>query len=211
MPFQMVYTAERVAYRNLVRGVQPPATASRRNPYREWIGAMIRADIFGYVSPGQPQAAAVLSYQDAALSHTANGIYGEMWAAALVAAAFASSSAMEALEQAALVVPAHSRLSESLRLTMSTFEEGGSWDDAMQSMEKRLDGYHWVHTINNAEVVSAALLWGDGDFSRTIGLAVEAGLDTDCTGATGGIGIWGLARHSQPAPALDCPTRGQDA
>jgi ADP-ribosylglycohydrolase len=186
MPFHMVYTAERVAYRNLVQGLGPPATANRRNPYREWIGAMIRADIFGYVSPGDPQAAAVLSYQDAALSHTANGIYGEMWAAALVAAAFTCSSAMEALEQALRVVPAQSRLSESLRLTIRRFEEGGSWDEAMQSMEQRLAGYHWVHTINNAEVVTAALLWGQGDFSRTIGLAVEAGLDTDCTGATSG-------------------------
>jgi hypothetical protein len=179
MPFHMVYTAERVAYRNLVRGVQPPATASRHNPYREWIGAMIRADIFGYVSPGDPQAAAVLSYQDAALSHTANGIYGEMWAAALVAAAFASSSGVEALEQAVLVVPTRSRLSESLRLTLSTFAEGGSWEDAMQSMEKRLEGYHWVHTINNAEVVSAALLWGDGDFSRTIGRHLRFRRDVD--------------------------------
>jgi ADP-ribosylglycohydrolase len=186
MPFHMVYTAERVAYRNLVQGLQPPVTATVHNPYREWIGAMIRADIFGYASPGDPQGAAVLSYQDAALSHTANGIYGEMWAAALVAAAFASSSAREALDQANPTVPARSRLAESLQLTMSAFDSGGSWESAMEAMEKRLEGYSWVHTINNAEVVTAALLWGEGDFSRTIGLAVEAGLDTDCTGATAG-------------------------
>ena len=199
MPFDMVYTAERVAYRNLVWGLQPPATATCRNPYREWIGAMIRADIFGYVAPGDPQSAAVLSYQDAALSHTANGIYGEMWAAALVAAAFTSLSAKEALEQAARVVPARSRLSESLHLTLRTFEQGGSWDDAMQSMEQRLEGYHWVHTINNAEVVTAALLWGEGDFSRTIGLAVEAGLDTDCTGATAG-SVFGALHGTMSLP-----------
>lgn len=199
MPFHMVYTAERVAYRNLVRGVRPPATATVRNPYREWIGAMIRADIFGYVSPGDPQGAAELSYQDAALSHTANGIYGEMWAAALVAAAFATSSAKEALQQAARVVPAWSRLAESLQLTMTTYEEGGAWEDAMASMGKRLEGYHWVHTINNAEVVTAALLWGEGDFSRTIGLAVEAGLDTDCTGATAG-SVYGALHGTAELP-----------
>jgi ADP-ribosylglycohydrolase len=201
MPFHMVYTAERVAYRNLVQGLQPPATATARNPYREWIGAMIRADIFGYASPGDPRGAAVLSYQDAALSHTANGIYGEMWAAALVAAAFASSSARDALDQAVRVVPARSRLSRSLQATLSAFDGGGSWESAMESMEKRLEGYHWVHTVNNAEVVEAALLWGEGDFSRTIGLAVEAGLDTDCTGATAGSvfgalhGTGSLPRH----------------
>lgn len=200
MPFHMVYTAERVAYRNLVHGLEPPATATVRNPYREWIGAMIRADIFGYVSPGDPSAAAELSYQDAALSHTGNGIYGEMWAAALVAAAFTAEDAKQALDLAGQVVPPRSRLAESLRLTVSAYEEGSSWDDAMASMEKRLDGYHWVHTINNAEVVTAALLWGEGDFSRTIGLAVEAGLDTDCTGATAG-SIFGALHGTRAVPS----------
>jgi ADP-ribosylglycohydrolase len=186
LPFTMVYTAERVAYRNLIYGMEPPSTATHRNPYREWIGALIRGDMFGYVSPGDPGAAARLAYQDAALSHTANGIYGEMWAAALIAAAFSSTTAQEALDAALRVVPPRSRLAEALRTTMDAHKNGKSWDEAMASMEGRLGGYNWVHTINNAEVVAAALLWGDGDFSRTIGLAVEAGLDTDCTGATAG-------------------------
>ena len=70
----------------------------------------------------------------------------------------------------------------------------------MEYMEQRLDGYHWVHTINNAEVVAAALLWGEGDFSRTIGLAVEAGLDTDCAGATAGSVFGALHGTSRPFP-----------
>ncbi len=200
MPYETVYTAERIAYGNLILGLQPPETAHHHNPYREWIGALIRADIFGYVSPGDPGGAARLAYQDAALSHTANGIYGEMWAAALVAASLASSSAREALEQAMLVVPARSRLSVSLRATINAHEAGQSWDEAMDYMERRLAGYHWVHTINNAEVVAAALLWGEGDFSRTIGLAVEAGLDTDCDGATAG-SVFGALHGTKAIPA----------
>jgi ADP-ribosylglycohydrolase len=200
LPFEMVYTAERVAYRNLIYGMFPPATATHHNPYREWIGALIRGDMFGYVLPGAPGAAARLAYQDAALSHTANGIYGEMWAAALVAAAFTSGSAREALDSALGAVPARSRLADALRTTLAAHANGVSWDDAMASMEIRLAGYHWVHTINNAEVVAAALLWGNGDFSRTIGLAVEAGLDTDCTGATAG-SVFGALHGLDALPA----------
>lgn len=200
MPYEAVYTAERAAYRNLVNGLLPPETARYRNPYREWIGAMIRADIFGYVSPGDPAAAARLAYQDAALSHTANGIYGEMWAAALIAASFTAASVREAIEQAMLVVPARSRLTSSLRATISAHDAGQSWDQAMDAMSQRLDGYHWVHTINNAEVVTAALLWGDGDFGRTIGLAVEAALDTDCDGATAG-SVFGALHGTRAIPA----------
>jgi ADP-ribosylglycohydrolase len=199
MPFGMVYTAERVAYRNLVGLLEPPATARFRNPYREWIGAQIRADIFGYVSPGDARRAARLAYPDAALSHTGNGIYGEMWAAALIAAAFTSSDAREALEQALLVVPARSRLAASLRAVLDEHAAGRSWEQAMEAMDQRLPGYSWVHTINNAEVVSAALLWGDGDFSRTIGLAVESSLDTDCDGATAG-SVFGALHGTKAIP-----------
>lgn len=186
LPFTQTYTAERVAYRNLVRGHDPAEAARMFNPYREWIGAMIRADAFGYVCPGDPRGAALLAYKDAALSHTGNGVYGEMWAAALVAASLSVPAAREALDIAGMVIPARSRLAGALRDVRASYDSGASWEEATDQVEQRLGHYHWVHTINNAAAVAAALLWGEGDFTRTIGYAVEAGLDTDCDGATAG-------------------------
>ncbi|HEX6026209.1 MAG TPA: ADP-ribosylglycohydrolase family protein [Solirubrobacter sp.] len=186
LPFMQVYTAERAAYRNLILGLKPPLTARYRNPYREWIGAQIRADVFGYVCPGDPEAAARLGFVDASLSHVANGIYGEMWAAALIGACFTATSMSEALAAALAVVPARSRLAEALRHVAEQHARGVSWDDLRDGLEQRYGSLSFVHTINNAAVVAAALLYGEADFSRTIGLAVEGGWDTDCNGATAG-------------------------
>jgi hypothetical protein len=113
LPFTRTYTAERVAYRNLVQGLHPPQTATYRNPYREWIGAQIRADIWGHVSPGSPRQAATLAFRDAAVSHTANGIYGEMWSAALIAACFAAADLAGALATSLEHIPPRSRLAEA--------------------------------------------------------------------------------------------------
>ena len=56
----------------------------------------------------------------------------------------------------------------------------------MDAIEAKFGHYSWVHVINNSAVIVAALLWGEGRFGRTVGLAVESGLDTDCVGATAG-------------------------
>jgi ADP-ribosylglycohydrolase len=186
LPYGQTYTAERAAYRNLVAGLAPPATALVDNPYREWIGAQIRGDLFGYVCPGDPRRAARLAFADACLSHTANGLYGEMWVAALLAIAATTQDLPAALRASLDHVPPGSRLAEALDDVLGMFHTGLSWDVAVEQIEARYGHYHWLHTINNAACVAAALLWGGGDFARTVGLAVQSGLDTDCDGATAG-------------------------
>ena len=200
LPFMQVYTAERVAYRNLVHGLAPTEAASHHNPYREWIGAQIRGDVYGWVHPGDPRAAALLAYQDAALSHTENGIYGEMWAAALLASAFTAGTAREALESSLEHVPPRSRLAEVVRDVLGQHAAGRSWDDALAHIQATYGHYGWVHTLNNAALVVAGLLWGEGDYARTVGLTVQGGWDTDSNGATAG-SVAGVLLGTERLPA----------
>jgi ADP-ribosylglycohydrolase len=185
-PFEQVYTAERVAYRNLVLGMRDHDAATFRNPYREWIGAQIRGDAFGWTHPGDPRSAATQSFVDANLSHVGNGIYGEMWAAALVAAAFTADTAFEALTMSLDHVPPRSRLFEALQDVTSRFDSGATWEDTLDAIQASYGHYSWVHTVNNAAVVAAGLLWGDGDYAASVGLTVQGGWDTDSNGATAG-------------------------
>ena len=185
VPFTQTYTAERAAYRNAIHGLRPPDTASHRNPYREWIGALIRADVFGYVNPGRPAEAARLALVDARLSHVANGIYGEMWGAALVAAGLATDSAEAALRVSLAVVPGRSRLAEALNGVLRLHGAGAGHVAALDWVDAQLGRYSWVHTLNNAALIAIALLWGR-DFTEATAISIEGGRDTDSTTATVG-------------------------
>ena len=185
-PYHKVYTAERVAYRNLVDGLAPPQTATWRNPCREWIGAQIRADAFGYVFAGQPGRAAEIGYRDARLSHTKNGIYGEMFIAAATAAAFTVQNPREAIEIGLSEIPKDSRLAACIRDIITQCENAGDWDVVSDHINERYAFYQGCHTITNAAVVTLALLMGESDFEKTITIAIMAGHDTDCNGATAG-------------------------
>lgn len=186
LPLFQTYTAERVAYQNLARWVPLDRVGEFENPYREWIGALIRADIFGYVCAGNPRAAALLAHRDAILSHRSNGVYGAMWAAALVASAFTADSPAESVTQSLQHVPPGSLLAREVVAVLNSFAAGDSWDAALVALEARYGGMHWVHTLNNAGALTAAILWGAGDVAATAGLAAQAGLDADSIGATAG-------------------------
>ncbi|MGW3588421.1 ADP-ribosylglycohydrolase family protein [Streptomyces fungicidicus] len=186
LPYLQTFTAERVAYRNLANGLRPPLTATYDNPYQEWIGALIRADIHGWTSPGAPRRAASLARRDAVLSHTGNGVYGAMWAAALISAAFTAPAVRHAVDEALTVIPAGSRLARTVRRVASLRDAGLAWEDTLTTLAEETAGLGWIHTVPNAAVLTAGLLYGAGDFSRTIALTVRGGLDTDSNGATAG-------------------------
>jgi ADP-ribosylglycohydrolase len=185
-PYWQIYTAERVAYRNLVNGILPPKSATYINPYREWIGAQIRADMWGYVAPGMPNLAAEFAYRDASLSHVKNGIYGEMFVSAMISAAFATNNIEKIIETGLSVIPKKSRLTEAAKDVLAWSKESKDWKDTWNKINQKYGHYHFVHTINNAAIVVMGLLHGKGDYPKSISISVMGGFDTDCNGATTG-------------------------
>ena len=199
LPYLQVYTAERAAYRNLVNGLQPPETATYMNPYREWIGAQIRADTWGYVAPGDPELAAELAYKDASLSHVKNGIYGEMFVSAMISAAFATVNIEEVIEIGLSAIPKKSRLTEAIKNVMEWSKQFSDWRDTWNKINEKYGQYHFVHTINNAALVVMGLLYSGGDYEKGITISVMGGWDTDCNGATVG-SILGVMLGAEKLP-----------
>ena len=191
IPFAQTYTAEGVAYRNFALGIWPPDSAQYRNPFREWIGAQIRGDIFGYVMPGRPQQAAELAFKDASISHTKNGIYGEMFVAAMVSAAFVETRVDDIVSAGLNQIPSQSRLAETIRNTQQwcraeMSKKSQQWQNVWSEIDKNYGHYHGVHTINNAGLVVMGLYFGQRKFEEGIVSTVLAGWDTDCNAATVG-------------------------
>jgi ADP-ribosylglycohydrolase len=186
LPAARVFTAERVAYRNLLSGLTPPETARRHNPFREWIGAQIRTDVYGWVNPGRPGAAAELAYRDAVVSHVRAGVYGALWVAAMTSAALVAADVDAVLDAGEAVLPPESRFAAAVRDARALGTGAGDWEAVLDAIYARHGHLHWVHVQNNAALVAAALAYGRGDLERSICAVVSGGWDTDSNGATVG-------------------------
>jgi ADP-ribosylglycohydrolase len=203
IPILHLCTAERVAYRNLSNLIPPPMSASFRNPHREWIGAQIRADFWGYAAAGNPELAAEYAWRDASISHVKNGIYGEMWAAAMIAAAFVTDDIRTIIEAGLAQIPEKCRLADYIEHVLEWHDLEIDYDTVSYRVHEMWDedrAHDWCHTISNAMIVAIGLLWGEGDFGKTICRAVQPCFDTDCNGATTG-SILGILHGRKALPA----------
>ncbi|MCX4761263.1 ADP-ribosylglycohydrolase family protein [Streptomyces sp. NBC_01275] len=188
LPAGRTFTAERLAYRNLLSGIEPPHTARHRNPFREWIGALIRADVHGWTNPGDPAAAAEQAHRDATLTHTANGVYAAMFTAAVIATAATGTHGVHACLRTGLtVIPPRSRLALAIAHAVRLAREHPDFDAVVDELHAtHAETHHWVHAIPNTALVAAALAHADGDFTGSVRRAVSGGWDTDSVGATAG-------------------------
>ncbi|MFI1163766.1 ADP-ribosylglycohydrolase family protein [Streptomyces sp. NPDC020801] len=199
LPAGRTFTAERVAYRNLLLGIGPPHTARHRNPFREWIGALIRADMHGWTNPGDPAAAAEQAHRDATLTHTANGVYAAMFAAAVIATATTGAHDVHTCLATGLrVVPPGSRLARAIRHAIQLAAGREDFESVVDELHATHSAYHWVHAVPNTALIAAALTHADGDFAGSICRVVSGGWDTDSGGATAG-GIAALLAGSPAA------------
>jgi ADP-ribosylglycohydrolase len=194
LPAGRTFTAERVAYRNLLDGVPVDRAALVANPFREWIGAQIRTDVYGWANPGDRTAAGRLAVVDARLSHTRAGVHGAVWVAAMSAAALSLEDARDVVNAGLEAIPADGEIAKAVRIGLGL--AGTGLDDALAELHATYEGMHWVHAVNNSALAAYALAAADGDFETGIAIATMGGWDTDSVGATVGAVLGAL--HGVP-------------
>ena len=209
-PAGKVATAERIAYLNLLAAVDIDAVATTSNPYREWIGALIRTDVYGWVNPGQPRTAAALAYRDARLSHRRNGVYGAMWVAAVCSAAVVTDDVEQIFAAGASVIPAGSGFAQAVAFGREVARTETDREQALDLIHERYAGWHWVHAITNgcsiAWAIQAAADRG-WDYTDGITGVVTCGWDTDSAGATVGSVIGAVLGSESLPPQWIAPLR----
>jgi ADP-ribosylglycohydrolase len=197
--YQQVCTAETQAYLNFTQvtahmKADKPENWKERidwvrtylNPYREWIGAQIRVDSYGYGAAGNPELAAELAWRDASFSHVKNGIYGAMFISAMIAAAFVESNPEKIVEIGLSEIPSNCRLYHDVKKAVEIAKKSKEQVELVDNIWEVFKHYHPVHTNNNAALCAAALVFAKGDYEKAITTAVLGGWDTDCNGATVG-------------------------
>jgi ADP-ribosylglycohydrolase len=155
------------------------------NPKDEFCGALIRADAYGYACPGHPALAAELAWRDASYTHRRTGIYGTMFAAAAIAAAFVVDDPIEIFRIALQHVPQRSRFADVVRHSIDEVTNASDWIDGYNRVHNRYKEYGHCQIYQEIGTVINTTR-----FAKTIGegicMQVSQGNDTDSFGATCG-------------------------
>jgi ADP-ribosylglycohydrolase len=169
------------------------------NPHDELCGALIRADAYGYACPGNPSLAAELAWRDASFTHRKTGIYGTMFAAAAIAAAFVVRNPLEIFRIALQFIPQRSRFHHIVSDSLAEIAQASGWLDGYARIHGKYKEYSHCMVYQECGTLINTLRFatdiGDGFCKQ-----VSQGNDTDSFGATAGsiLGAYFGPGHLEP-------------
>ena len=193
-----VWCANRGAYGNFLKGIWPPQSGHPRNtPWGDAIDFQIEADMFGLICPGLPRISNAWGDKVGHIMNYGDGVYAGMAMAAMYAEAFFESDPHKLARYSLLAIPAESGYAQMVRDVLDLHERYPNWQDAWQKLEpkwglkdgKRVSG---VDVRINGAYVYMGLLYGDGDFWKTMNVSMRCGRDSDCNPSSS-VGILGTA------------------
>lgn len=198
---------------NMRRGIKAPASGDWDNDFwKNSNGAWIRTEIWACVAPGIPNLAVKYSMADAMVDHGAGeGTFAAMFVAAMQSSAFVSDNIFDCINIGLQCVPEGSRLAQSIKIVLDCYQNGKTWLEARNTvLETNQDiGDGWFQAPSNVAYAVIGLLYGEGDFKKSMLTAINCGDDTDCTAATVGATL-GILYGMKGIPADWCEYVGDD-
>lgn len=196
-----------MAKANLRAALTPPLSGVVDNTYGNSNGAFIRSEIWACLAPGHPEIAVKYAYEDAILDHHSEGVLGEVFTAALQSSAFVCKDIETLIDIALSYIPADSTMAKAIKEACRCYKNNISVEEARIQIHNAFPGTFGIQGIKLKEIdeegsrgmvngepgfdapenvayVIASILYGKGDFEKSLLIANSFGEDTDCICAT---------------------------
>ena len=173
---------------NLRQGLLPPMSGEVNN--KKWKtsnGAWIRSEIWAAMAPGVMDVAAKYATMDGMVDHgTSEGTCAEIFTAAMQSYAYVESDLRKIIAEALKKIPEDSKVAQTVNLVIDCFDKGIPYRQTRDMVLEFNKELGWFQAPGNIGFVAIGLLYGEGDFKKSVLYAVNCGDDTDCTAGTVG-------------------------
>ena len=159
-----------VAKANMQMGIKPPFSGEFNNErWKNSNGAWIRTEVWACLFPGFPELAVKYAYNDSCVDHgMAEGTYAAMFIAALESAAFKEKDIRKLIEKGLSFIPETSRTAKSVKLAEKLYDSKTNFVEAREAIVKENEDLGWFQAPSNIGFVILGLLYGEGDFKKTM-------------------------------------------
>lgn len=201
-PYHLAHANQASRY-NILNGIMPPKSGYwKNNPHADDLDFQIEADFIGLMTPGMVNSATEIANRVGHIMNSGDGWYGGVYVSALYSMAFVSNDVNEIVAQAIKTIPEgtkfHDCIADVIRLHKQYpddwqacwFEIQKKWNNDVGCPKGCFLSFNIDAKINSA-YVTIGLLYGKGDFTRSIDIATRCGQDADCNPATVG-GVLGV-------------------
>ena len=209
---RQVWHANDAGLKNIRKGILPPDSGNPRyNLHADDIDFQIESDVFGMISPGMPQVSNRYGERMGHIMNYGDGVYGGMFISAMYAQAFFATGIREVVENGLKAIPSRSLYAQLIRDVIRWHDENPSdWLKTWHLLQAKWgevdhcpDGYKQPFNIDaklNGGYVVMGLLYGNGDWYKTMNYAARGGQDADCN-PSNAAGILGTLMGAHAIPA----------
>ena len=198
---------------NILNGIMPPQSGNwKNNPHADDLDFQIEADFIGLMAPGMVNSATEIANRVGHIMNSGDGYYGGVFVSALYSLAFVTNDANEIVEQAIKTIPEGTKFHDCIADVIKWHKQNpNDWQATWFELQKKWNndvgcpkGCFLSFNIDakiNSAYVAIGLLYGKGDFTKSIDIATRCGQDADCNPATVG-GVLGVMLGYSKIPAF---------
>ena len=197
-----LWHANQAAKYNIKRGIMPPLSGHwLNNPHADDIDYQIESDYSGLMCPAMPNTASTVNDKVGHIFNYGDGWYGGVFTGAMYSLAFVYDSPLVIVKEALKTIPKQSDFYQCVNEVLIAYEKDPSdWKSAWFELQKKWSSevgcsFGVFAPLNidakiNSAYVAIGLLYGEGDFFKTMDIATRCGQDSDCNAATA-VGVLG--------------------